>query len=88
MQFLTISVDTCGESTGRGHGDWHGERVRDKGTEQGHEIRARDMSMHGANGQGKDKYRGQEQGTGARDKGMGQGYGTRARDKGTIKGNG
>ena len=86
MQFLTTSVYTYGESTGRGHGDWYGEIVRDMGTDQEHGIRARDMSMHGASGQG--KYGGQEQGTGARDKGMGQGHWTRARDKGTIKGNG
>ena len=77
MQSLTTSVYTYGESTGRGHGDWHGERVRDKGTEQGHEIRARDMSMHGANGQGKDT--GQVQGARAGNRGTGQGHETGAR---------
>ena len=46
------------------------------------------MSMHVANGQGKDKYRGKEQGTGARDKGMGQGHGTRARDNDRVAGGG
>ena len=50
-----------------------------KSTGQGHRTRARDISMHWANGQGKDKNRGQQQGTGARDKGMGQGHETRAR---------
>ena len=52
MQFLTISVDTCGESTGRGHGDWYGEIVRDMGMEQEHVIREWGISMHGASRQG------------------------------------